>query len=44
MADSDVKIQGFADGFFWERNSLNDQKQLGRTNLPEAQPMKLFDE
>jgi site-specific DNA-methyltransferase (adenine-specific) len=26
LADADPKIQGFSDGFFWDRNSLNDQK------------------
>lgn len=26
MADNDRNIQGYADGVFWERNSLNDQK------------------
>ncbi len=27
MADKDKTIQGYADGVFWERNSLSDQKQ-----------------
>ena len=27
MADRDKSIQGYADGVFWERNSLSDQKQ-----------------
>jgi len=27
LAESDTTIQGYQDGFFWERNSLADQKQ-----------------
>ncbi len=27
MADSDKSIQGYTDGYFWERNTLADQKQ-----------------
>lgn len=43
LAKSDRTIQGYADGVFWERNSLSDQKP------PPAQPangetMRLFDE
>ena len=39
MADSDQKIQGYADGVFWERNSLADQPRTEqppsrRENLP----------
>lgn len=26
LAEDDPKIQGFSDGFFWDRNSLNEQK------------------
>ena len=28
MAESDPKIQGYADGVFWERNSLHEQKLI----------------
>jgi site-specific DNA-methyltransferase (adenine-specific) len=43
LAESDQSIQGYSDGVFWERNSLNDQK-------PEKKPptgkktLSLFDE
>ncbi len=30
MADSDPSIQGYADGVFWERNSLNFQTKLAK--------------
>ncbi len=43
-ADEDPSIQGYSDGVFWERNSLNDQKQdksQKRSNKPE---LGLFDE
>lgn len=30
MADSDSSIQGYADGVFWERNSLAEQKSISR--------------
>jgi site-specific DNA-methyltransferase (adenine-specific) len=26
LAESDSTIQGYADGVFWERNTLNEQK------------------
>ncbi len=29
-ADMEAKIQGYADGVFWERNSLNEQSQKGK--------------
>jgi site-specific DNA-methyltransferase (adenine-specific) len=28
MADKDLKIQGYTDGVFWERNSLKEQKLI----------------
>lgn len=31
-ADSDASIQGYSGGYFWERNSLVDQKQSISTN------------
>jgi len=43
LADSENEIQGYADGVFWERNSLNDQpKQKSSTDLSEN--LSLFDE
>ncbi|HUG82149.1 MAG TPA: site-specific DNA-methyltransferase [Bryobacterales bacterium] len=42
-ADSDTSIQGYADGIFWERNSLNDQKPVTPMAL-KSQIMRLFDE
>lgn len=31
-ADSDPSIQGYHDGYFWERNSLSDQKNSKKSN------------
>jgi site-specific DNA-methyltransferase (adenine-specific) len=31
LAESDKSIQGYSDGVFWERNSLNDQKHEKKT-------------
>lgn len=40
---SDTSIQGYADGVFWERNSLNDQKRLsGHNDEEERQNMLNF--
>jgi site-specific DNA-methyltransferase (adenine-specific) len=41
-AKSDPTIQGYSDGWFWERNSLNDQKQL-LTKPANGETMDLFD-
>lgn len=41
-AESDANIQGYSDGVFWERNSLNEQKPTKAA--PEAQARGLFDE
>jgi len=30
MAEADKTIQGYSDGHFWERNTLNEQKQKGK--------------
>ena len=30
IAESDTRIQGYADGVFWERNSLAEQKKLDK--------------
>jgi len=43
-AEADPSIQGYADGVFWERNSLNDQK-LARVPLPSPDhTLELFDD
>jgi len=42
-AESDPGIQGYADGVFWERNSLSEQK-LARALPSRAQTMDLFNE
>ena len=34
VASSDASIQGYADGVFWERNSLSDQKMQSMNDLP----------
>lgn len=41
-ANEDASIQGYADGVFWERNSLNDQKPP-RVKTPYEQTKGLFD-
>jgi site-specific DNA-methyltransferase (adenine-specific) len=44
-ADSDNTIQGYHDGYFWERNSLAEQKQTKKTNSQDPNAvMGLFDE
>ena len=35
MADSDKTIQGYADGVFWERNTLNLQQKLVKKSFTE---------
>lgn len=35
IADSDKSIQGYVDGVFWERNSLNDQTKNGKKKVVE---------
>jgi len=43
-AATDPSIQGYADGVFWERNSLNDQKG-DKVPVPQTEPMlTLFNE
>ena len=39
MADSDSSIQGYADGVFWERNSLSEQNKQ-TISLKSSQPSK----
>lgn len=43
-AESDSTIQGYHDGFFWERNSLADQKQLKVAKNEIETTVGLFDE
>jgi len=40
-AKSDLGIQGYSDGVFWERNSLSDQK-ASLAKPPDSQAMELF--
>lgn len=42
MADSHPEIQGYADGVFWERNSLAEQQKASKKEKPSATPL-LFD-
>ena len=45
MADDNPLIQGYHDGYFWERNSLADQKQSGTPQGPNhTGALELFDE
>jgi site-specific DNA-methyltransferase (adenine-specific) len=43
-AESDDTIQGYHDGYFWERNSLSDQKQAMATKKERNTFAGLFDE
>ncbi len=43
-AESDNTIQGYHDGYFWERNSLADQKQVKTANKEPGIAVGLFDE
>ncbi len=40
---NDKVIQGYADGVFWERNSLNEQKKLTKTQFTKSVDATLFD-
>lgn len=42
QAETDASIQGYADGVFWERNSLNGQKPAKVTAAPDTRTMELF--
>jgi len=44
LSATDPSIQGYADGVFWERNSLNDQKPLKRTSTSPEKTMGLFND
>jgi site-specific DNA-methyltransferase (adenine-specific) len=43
-AELDDTIQGYHDGYFWERNSLADQKQVSATKKEQKTFVELFDE
>lgn len=42
QAQGHRSIQGYADGVFWERNTLNDQKSRKDTKTPCAETLELF--
>jgi len=44
LASNDSSIQGYADGVFWERNSLNDQKSEKASVRPVNNTLQLFNE
>ena len=41
--ERDSSIQGYADGVFWERNSLNDQKTFQKADTAHDKNLELFD-
>ena len=43
LAENDSSIQGYSDGVFWERNSLNDQKQEKSSKHRNDAELGLFD-
>jgi site-specific DNA-methyltransferase (adenine-specific) len=42
LADDDTSIQGYADGVFWERNSLNAQQKAKGKKLQSEESLSLF--
>ena len=42
IAETETRIQGYADGVFWERNSLADQPQKSTISSPHAEQGVLF--
>ena len=44
QAQKDTSIQGYADGVFWERNSLNDQNAGTTRKTSPAETMGLFND
>ncbi len=42
QAEFNTSIQGYSDGVFWERNSLNDQKPRKETKTSNCDTMELF--
>jgi site-specific DNA-methyltransferase (adenine-specific) len=43
-AEADNSIQGYADGVFWERNTLSEQKPQKETKLSQYSLLELFNE
>jgi site-specific DNA-methyltransferase (adenine-specific) len=43
-AEVDASIQGYTDGVFWERNSLNEQNVRGVSKSSDAHSLELFSE
>lgn len=44
QADENKHIQGYHDGYFWERNSLSDQKTLSKEKPASNAALELFNE
>jgi len=44
QAETDTSIQGYADGVFWERNSLNAQKTQKEARTSHSKALELFDD
>ena len=44
QVESDTSIQGYSDGVFWERNSLNDQKTRKKTRTSHCNMLELFND
>lgn len=44
QAESDTSIQGYSDGVFWERNSLNDQKSRKEIKTSHCKTLELFND
>jgi len=44
QAETNSSIQGYADGVFWERNSLNGQKPFRKTNASQGKTLELFND
>ena len=43
-AETETNIQGYADGVFWERNSLNDQKPRKEAKTSRGKTLQLFND
>jgi len=44
LAETNASIQGYADGVFWERNSLNEQTPHEQMKMSHSQTLELFGE
>ncbi len=44
QAETDTNIQGYADGIFWERNSLSDQETRKATKTSPEEALELFND